>query len=715
MNPFALSGLLTGLSSFSVGVFVLLMNPKRPLNQRWCVFTTSVAVWGFGAMWIALETDPAMALWAWRVSFALGVVWIPVCFYHFVTIFCGVDDRVGVPIHYAVGSVFSVMFLQTSWLFSDVRFVFDSFYYARPGSAAFQAFFVWWTWLVGYGHFRVFKAYRRAPEPKRTQYRYSLLSFAVGYGLGSLDYLPIFGVDQYPYGNFGIPVYPLIMTYAIVKYGALDTSVAVEKSLAFLLLMGVLAIPTYLIALVGQKWAFGAVSMGYSMTILLLMLLLMFIAYDVRLFTRATITRTLFRPRYEVAAALSGLSESVLSMWDLHAATEKIVSTFAARLSVQTAAWYLLDSEKGSYALASSHGFPTGSTGHPVKVGSLLTQHLTRSHRALVRDELEQVAHRSESARLLEMLDTLEADLCLPLMSKDGLIGFCALGPRSPYRVYSHEDITLLETVARNAAIAIHNGMLYEALKRAQRAVQRTQRLRSLEIIAAGFAHEIRNPLTSIKTFLQLTPSRMGDTDFLVGFSQIACDDVSRIERLIKEILDYARFRDPQFMEEDLKEIIASCLHLIEVRADQNKVKIKKEFAETLPKVMVDRQQMKQMLLNLFLNALDAMTEKGGTLTVTTRQVVTSIQGSWAQIEVSDTGSGIDPKDLDHIFDPFYTTKHESEEREGTGLGLTIVNQIMRDHHGYIDVHSVVARGTTFVINLPLQASADLHGSKAVT
>ena len=302
----------------------------------------------------------------------------------------------------------------------------------------------------------------------------------------------------------------------------------------------------------------------------------------------------------------------------------------------------------------------------------------------------------------MEQLDNLEVDLCLPLMSKDGLIGFCALGTRTPYRVYSHEDLSLLKSVAQNAAIAIHNGMLYEELKRAQRTVQRTQRLRSLEIIAAGFAHEIRNPLTSIKTFLQLTPSRMDDADFLVGFSQIACDDVSRIERLIKEILDYARFRDPQFMEEDLQEIISSCLHLIEVRADQKKIKIKKQFADGLPKIMVDRQQMKQVLLNLFLNALDAMAEKGGTLTVTTRQVTTPAQDSLVQIEVGDTGCGIDPKDLDHIFDPFYTTKHESGEREGTGLGLTIVNQIMRDHHGYIDVHSTVGEGTTFVGNLPL-------------
>ena len=188
-----------------MGVFILLMNPKRPLNQRWCVFTTSVAAWGYRGDVDCLGDKSGMALWAWRLSFAFGVVWIPVCFYHFVTIFCGVDDRVGVPSALCDGALFCALFVLTSWLFDDVRFVFGSFYYSRPGSNLFHAFFVWWTWLVLYAHYHVYKAYRRAAEPKRSQYRYSLLSFAIGYGLGSLDYLPIFGIDVYPYGNFGIP------------------------------------------------------------------------------------------------------------------------------------------------------------------------------------------------------------------------------------------------------------------------------------------------------------------------------------------------------------------------------------------------------------------------------------------------------------------------------------------------------------------------------
>jgi signal transduction histidine kinase len=225
--------------------------------------------------------------------------------------------------------------------------------------------------------------------------------------------------------------------------------------------------------------------------------------------------------------------------------------------------------------------------------------------------------------------------------------------------------------------------------------------------MAAGFAHEIRNPLTSIKAFLQLAPDRKDDDDFITGFSQIACEDVERIERLIKEILDYARDKDPQLTDQDLNEIISSVLQLIDVKAGQVNVVIHKELPEGVPHVMVDRQQIKQVLLNLFMNALDAMAPKGGTLLVQTRQIVAPSGRHCVQIEVTDTGCGISSKDLDHIFDPFYTTKHESAEREGTGLGLTIVNQIIQDHHGYIDVESTAGQGTTFFINLPLAANRE--------
>jgi signal transduction histidine kinase len=221
--------------------------------------------------------------------------------------------------------------------------------------------------------------------------------------------------------------------------------------------------------------------------------------------------------------------------------------------------------------------------------------------------------------------------------------------------------------LAQNAAVAVDNAMLYTDLKRSQILMRRTDRLRSLETIAGGFAHEIRNPLTSIKTLVPLVPGRRDEAEFIDRFSEVVMEDVYRIERLIHEILNYARYREPKFVKKDLNEIIASCLYFIEVKAHRKVITIEKHLAPNLPSAMLDRQPIKQVLLNLFLNCMDAMDDRGGRLSVTTHQLNRS-DGTWIQIEVADTGVGISASNLEHIFDPFYTTKHESIEREGTGL-----------------------------------------------
>jgi signal transduction histidine kinase len=243
--------------------------------------------------------------------------------------------------------------------------------------------------------------------------------------------------------------------------------------------------------------------------------------------------------------------------------------------------------------------------------------------------------------------------------------------------------------------------MLLEDLQRSHLLMKRTDRLKSLETIAGGFAHEIRNPLTSIKTFIQLAPERKDDPDFIREFSRVVLDDVYRIERLIEEILDYARYMEPKLSEEDPNDIVSSCLYFIEVKADSRGIKIEKELVSDLHRVMLDRQQIKQVFLNLFLNALDAMREGGGVLRVRTRNLIKPGGTSWVQIETQDTGHGIQEANLEHIFDPFFTTKHESGEHEGTGLGLTIVHQIIEEHHGEIQVTSTLGSGTTFLVNLP--------------
>jgi len=296
---------------------------------------------------------------------------------------------------------------------------------------------------------------------------------------------------------------------------------------------------------------------------------------------------------------------------------------------------------------------------------------------------------------------TLPINLAIPLMNRGRLIAFVVLQSQMESTVIPSHTLELLTAMAQSAANALDSLLLYEDLRQSQVLMRRTDRLRSLETIAGGFAHEIRNPLTSIKTFIQLAPERKDDSQFIGEFSRIVLEDVNRIERLIQEILDYARYMEPQLTDEDLNEIVSSCLYFIQVKADSRGIKIEKDLAPELPRGMLDRQQIKQVLLNLLLNAMDAIGDKNGTLRVRTTRLKKAGGEVWVQIQIEDTGQGISPENLDHIFDPFFTTKHASTINEGTGLGLTIAHQIVREHRGEIQVQSTEGIGTTFLINLP--------------
>ena len=391
-------------------------------------------------------------------------------------------------------------------------------------------------------------------------------------------------------------------------------------------------------------------------------------------------------------------STEIGAMTDLGALSERIIQELCRVGGTSHGALYLLDREHEHFRRAGMAGqaaeacFPA-----MLPMTHAVPQYWSSAPPGMGPAEPRNGCHPAFN----DALASMQAERNLPHFSRGRLIAFSLLGPKraQPHDATSIES--LLNALAQTATNALDTRMLLEDLQRSHALMKRTDRLKSLETIAGGFAHEIRNPLTSIKTFIQLAPERKDDPDFIREFSRIVLDDVYRIERLIEEILDYARYMEPKLTEEDVNDIVSSCLYFIEVKADSRGIKIEKELVPDLPRVMLDRQQIKQVFLNLFLNALDAMSEKGGMLRVRTRLLHRPGGKLWVQIETEDTGHGIPEANLEHIFDPFFTTKHESGEHEGTGLGLTIVHQIIEEHHGEIQVKSIAGRGTTFLVNLP--------------
>jgi len=388
---------------------------------------------------------------------------------------------------------------------------------------------------------------------------------------------------------------------------------------------------------------------------------------------------------------------------NLSVIAERILFGLSEASQYPNGSLYLFERERGRFRHVLSYGQIDTATIPPVvALSDPLVQDLVRHQHILDSSILSASVHTTASDNgMAAVLSALPANLAIPLLTQGRLIAFVLLQSQTERSALAPRATELLTAMAQSAANALDSLLIHEDLRQSQALMRRTDRLRSLEIIAGGFAHEVRNPLTSIKTFIQLAPERKDDRHFIGEFSRMVLNDVNRIERLIQEILDYARYMEPKLTDEDLNEIVSSCLYFIQVKADRRGIKIEKELASELPRGMLDRQQIKQVLLNLLLNAMDAIGENTGTLRVRTHRLQKPDGEVWAQIEIEDTGHGISIENLDHIFDPFFTTKHASPVNEGTGLGLTIAHQIILEHRGEIRVQSTEGIGTTFRINLP--------------
>ena len=237
-------------------------------------------------------------------------------------------------------------------------------------------------------------------------------------------------------------------------------------------------------------------------------------------------------------------------------------------------------------------------------------------------------------------------------------------------------------------------------LKELEAEQRRAERLAAWSALAAGIAHEIKNPLVAIKTFAELLPERYTDVDFRVNFSNVAIKEIERIDALVGRLRGLGAPATRNFHPLDLRQPIDETLALLAGQLEQKRISVAKEYADALPPVPGDPSQLKQLFLNVFMNSLDAM-ESGGQLTI--RLTTRSGYGQdTVRVEVRDSGKGIPEELLDKMFNPFVTTKIK-----GGGLGLAICQGITDAHHATIRAeNNSVGRGATLMIEFPAAAES---------
>jgi signal transduction histidine kinase len=268
--------------------------------------------------------------------------------------------------------------------------------------------------------------------------------------------------------------------------------------------------------------------------------------------------------------------------------------------------------------------------------------------------------------------------------------------------VISHDELGQLSAAFNDMSTQLAR------VRELEERLRRADRLAALGTMAAGIAHDIRNPLTSILIFSQLMSLHHDDPDVREKFNRVVPRELERVQAVIEDMMELARPAAMHREPVNLNELITQVLELYESQAAAQSIKIEREYERELPFCMADRKRLHRCFSNIVSNAIQAM-PNGGDLTLRTHQVGTMLFPNSGlpdphsepaiQVTVSDTGQGIPADRLSRIFDPFFTTKEK-----GMGLGMAITHRIIEDHKGMIDVQSEVGLGTTFTIHLPLSS-----------
>ncbi len=265
------------------------------------------------------------------------------------------------------------------------------------------------------------------------------------------------------------------------------------------------------------------------------------------------------------------------------------------------------------------------------------------------------------------------------------------LNPAEDHPVYTNAGASLFRDLKGTVIGSLMVLQDRTAIRNLEEQVKRSERLASLGTLSAGMAHEIKNPLVTLKTFTQLLPERYQDEDYRETFVNLASKEISRIDGLMNKLLTLARPVKLELKEIALNHLLEKYTKLFREQAREVSIEVIENFDADPDTILGDDDQLRQVLLNLLLNAQQAM-PTGGKIELRTRNIP-----GYIELQIQDSGEGISPEVQNHVFDPFFTTKSA-----GTGLGLAVAHQILEEHHALVKIESDPGEGTTFIIRLPV-------------
>lgn len=707
---------ITTLLNLGLALTIFIRSRRNPINVFYNLIVLSVACWAFLYGMLELSIKPNDALFWYYLTYVAGSL-IASFFFYFSFVFPSQEQSFTIADH-LMACGFPVILL---YLLADPQILVreitpePSGWSIVLGKPAFWTYSLWLSLLMGRAFIHLYKKYQRAVGRPKMQLRYVLFGTAISTLFGSLFNLVLPGIGNTQWIWLG-PLFTIILVgstaYAIIKHRLMDIRMIVNRAIVYsIFLIVTLALYT-MVVLTSQQ--FFKDTTGVVTSLLIGSVLIALGLEPLRKFIQNTTDHIFFKGEFVTQQLLATVTDAFSSIADLEKRLHTVANRLATDFRAERVAFWIFTQDLSQIALKVLEGNPmpsedfTPDTMLQYFTASSVGEYVRVSQRrdSLMYDEMDSpLSGQTDPDPLLlmafEEMKRLGMRLILPIFSKDTLVGLLLMGSKRSGELYFNDDLKLLGIIAQEAGIAIDNARLYHRLEQQMeelKTMQTHQLLQSAKLatigeLATNIAHEINNPLTSILGFTTLLLKVTDESDPRRKDLKIIESETLRSRDIVRNLLDFARSKEPKKEPVDINEVIHNTLVLIRYYAEKSNIVINEEYQE-VPKVAVDVNQMKQVFINMIKNAMEAMPH-GGQLGIKTRWLLDEQQ---VEILLEDSGCGILPEHLSKIFDPFFTTKGETV---GTGVGLAVSAGIIKRHGGDVKVESTVGQGSRFYIRLP--------------
>jgi nitrogen-specific signal transduction histidine kinase len=534
----------------------------------------------------------------------------------------------------------------------------------------------------------------------RARLKYVVLAGVAVFGLLLLEFGP--GLHTASAGRILTAIYMYFLFQVVTRRRILDLFEFVGR---FAVMSGSAIVLSLIYVLLVGWWRYD---LGLFIFNTIIAAVVMLILFDpVRTLVEDQLRQLIFREKFEFTKVVERLRAELANVIDARAMIDTIIEHLGESRRITHASVYLFDDDGLSFSCIGQVGASPISRLDAIQARPFTTRLLSDQVIAVenLQAEGEELKKRGtvEDQAKVELLDAIigsmeacQAALVMGFVSNDQLLGFlCIRDERLPF-AFATDEIKALMALAVQATITLENSRLFDR-------VRERDRLAALGEMAAGLAHEIRNPLGAIKGAAQLLEEG-GSAPVDRAYLSVITEEVNRLNGVVSQFLTYARPIKPSTVGIDINEVLEKTLTLLNV--DDHPCEITFDGAPNLPAVRAEAELVRQVTLNLVRNGIEAMGEAGGALSITTS--LTRRRGgaagphrertTFVRVRFADEGPGIPPEVVDRLFIPFYTTK-----THGTGLGLAICQRIVRSLGGTVDVSSRVGSGTVFTITLPAE------------